>query len=221
MHADFVFQLSPVSTSASEVPDGGFLTRLDRELRPRMVAILRSRGASRDLAEDVVSEILSECVADAPRNLLARFKGEGAMDSWLFRVAINRLISRQRRERLMESIGMEALESLPCEDTREMEGALQGIVSSALHEAIASLPARTRLLLWLRHGFGIPQTRLCVCWRSTPTKLSRALSSARDAVRERTLESIHSAEPGLQLQWQDISGVCESRGLFTERCHVA
>lgn len=221
MHADFVFQLSPVSTSASEVTDGGFLTRLDRELRPRMVAILRSRGASRDSAEDVVAEILSECVADAPRNLLARFKGEGSMDAWLFRVAINRLISRQRRERLMESIGMEALESLPCEDSREMEGALQGIVSNALHEAIESLPARMRLLLFLRHGFGIPQNRLCVCWRSTPTKLSRALSSARDAVRERTLETIQSAEPGLQLQWQDISGVCEARGLFTEMCHVA
>jgi RNA polymerase sigma factor (sigma-70 family) len=221
MHADFVCQLSPVSTSSSEVLEGGFLTRLDRELRPRMVAILRSRGASRELAEDVVAEILSECVADAPRCLLGRFHGEGSMEAWLYRVAINRLISRQRRERLMECLGMEALESLPCEDSREMEGALQGIVSNALREAIESLPARTRLLLWLRHGFGIPQNRLCVCWRSTPSKLSRALSSARDAVRERTLETIQSAEPGLQLQWQDISGACESGGLFTEACRVA
>lgn len=143
------------------------------------------------------------------------------MEAWLYRVAINRLISRQRRERLMECLGMEALESLPCEDSREMEGALQGIVSNALREAIESLPAQTRLLLWLRHGFGIPQNRLCVCWRSTPSKLSRALSSARDAVRERTLETIQSAEPGLQLQWQDISGACESGGLFTEACRVA
>lgn len=221
MHADFVFQLSPVATSASETPEGGFLTRLDRELRPRMVAILRSRGASRDSAEDVVAEILSECVADAPRNLLARFKGEGSMDAWIFRVAINRLISRQRRERWMESLGMEALESLPCEDSQEIEGAVQGIVSSALREAIESLPARTRLLLWLRHGYGIPQNRLCVCWQSTPSRLSRALSSAREAVRKRTLESIQSAEPGFQLQWQDISGVCAASDLFSETRHVA
>ena len=181
MHADSVFQLfpDPASTSGWQNLSTEFLSRLNEELRPRMISSLASRGASRDVAEDVVSEILAECVAESPRNLLARFKGEGPLDGWLLRVAINRLISRQRRERLMEPAEIGEIESLPCESMEVMEEALQAIVSKALREAIESLPAEARLLLWLRHGYGIPQNRLCICWRSTPSKLSRALSSAR------------------------------------------
>ena len=222
MHADFVFQSSPDSARTTGTPGANpdFISHLDRELRPRMIACLRSRGASRDLAEDVVSEVLSECVAEQPRNLLGRFKGEGAMDGWLLRVAINRLISFQRRDRLMEPAEIETIDSMPCENRQEMEGALQGIVSRALRGAIESLPAESRLLLWLRHGYGIPQNRLCVCWRSTPSKLSRALSSARHAVRDRTLRSIQIAEPGLHLEWQDISGVCADSDFFSKTLHV-
>lgn len=186
-----------------------------------MIASLTSRGASRDLAEDLVSEILAECVGDSPRNLLGRFKGDGPIDGWLLRVAINRLISRQRHERLIESAGVEEIDSLPCENSQEMEGALHGIVSQALRGAIESLPAESRLLLWLRHGYGITQNRLCISWRSTPSKLSRTLSTARGAVRERTLRSIESAEPGLHLKWQDIFGVCADADLFSKHRHVA
>ena len=221
MRADFDIQLSPVSSSDSQTPTREFFSNLDRDLRPRMIASLKSRGASRDLAEDLASEVFSECVADSPHNLLSRFKGSGPVDHWLLRVAINRLISRQRRERLMSPVGMEEIEAIPCENTPEMEGALQGIVSKALREALDLLPVQSRLLLWLRHGYEIPQKRLCICWQSTPSRLSRALSSARDAVREHTLRSLQKEEPGLSLQWQDISGVCADSDLFSEKRHVA
>jgi RNA polymerase sigma factor (sigma-70 family) len=214
MHADFLFQLSPHDSSSNGALSEEFLSRLDREFRPKMIACLESRGASRHLAEDVVSEIISECMAEPPRNLLGRFKGEGPLDGWLLRVAINRFISRHRRERVLECVKLEVMDTLPCENPPEMEGALQRIVSNALREAIESLPAEARLLLWLRHGYGIPQNRLCVCWRSTPSRISRALSSARDTVRDRTLRSIQKEEPGLHLQWPDISGVCAESDLF-------
>ena len=221
MHADFDIQLSPISSSDSQTPTREFFSNLDRDLRPRMIASLKSRGASRDLAEDLASEVFSECVAESPHNLLSRFKGSGPVDHWLLRVAINRLISRQRRERLTSPVGMEEIEAIPCENTPEMEGALQGIVSKALREALDLLPVQSRLLLWLRHGYEIPQKRLCICWQSTPSRLSRALSSARDAVREHTLRSLQKEEPGLNLQWQDISGVCANADLFNDKRHVA
>ena len=223
MHSDSVFEFLPDPASASgwQKIDADFLFRLNEELRPRMIVSLTSRGASRDVAEDVVSEILAECVAEAPRNLLARFKGAGPLDGWILRVAINRLISRQRRERRMEPAEIGEIESLPCENFQEMEGALEAIISGALREAIESLPAEARLLLWLRHGYEIPQKRLCACWRSTPSKLSRALSSARRIIRDQTLRSIQKEDPGLHLLWQDISDVCSNSLLFTENRDVA
>lgn len=223
MHADFVFQLSPGFPPATGAAgyDQEFLARLDRELRPRMIASLQSRGASRDTAEDVASEIFSECVADGPRNLLRRYHGAAPMDGWLLRVALNRLVSRQRRERLVETTGMDGIDGVADEQSPGMEEALQGIVSKAVRDAIESLSAQTRLLLWLRHGYGIPQNRLCVCWRSTPSKLSRVLSSARETVRKRALLSIGAEEPGLHLEWRDISEVCADSVLPSESRHVA
>ena len=115
MHDDRVFELPTQFSNATGDESESFLKRLDRELRPRMISSLESRGASRDVAEDVVAEVLSECVDNAPRNLLGRFKGEGPLDGWLLRVAINRLISRHRRERAFECVELEEIDTLPCE----------------------------------------------------------------------------------------------------------
>jgi RNA polymerase sigma factor (sigma-70 family) len=192
----------------------GLVETLQRDLRPRMIANLKSRGATEAMAEDVASEILSECLADAESNLLRRFRGTDGLDHWLLRVAINRLISLQRRERVFTPLDG-ALETRPAESASSaLESPLGDLVSRALREAIASLPAGMRVLLWLRYAYGIPQNRLCVCWQCHPSKLSRLLTAAREEVRDRTLDAIRRAEPGLLLQWDDIAEVCADPEIF-------
>jgi RNA polymerase sigma factor (sigma-70 family) len=200
--------------SPRPMPTPEFLEGLQREIRPRMIASLRSRGAPEAMAEDVASEILSECLIDAESNLLRRFKGSDGLDNWLLRVAINRLITLQRRERFFTPLGS-ALEKESVEHPASgLESTLGDLVTRALREAISSLPATMRVLLWMRHGYGIPQNRLCICWRCHPSKLSRMLTAAREEVRDRTLAVIHREEPGLLLNWEDIADVCADPNIF-------
>lgn len=214
MHLDFINYFSVVNYGLNNKLSNEFFSYFDREVRPRMIACLQSRGASSALAEDIVSEILTDCLADTRHNLLARFKGVNSVDIWLLRVGINRLISHQRRECRVQDIGMEEIPFRPSEDPQVIEEELQRIVSKALQEALESLPEQWRLLLWLRHGYKIPQKRLCICWRSTPSKLSRSLSSARDAVRNHTLRSMQKVDSGLNLEWKEIFRACADAGLF-------
>jgi RNA polymerase sigma factor (sigma-70 family) len=166
------------------------------------------------VAEDVTSEILAECLLEADRNLLKKFPGSDGLDNWLLRVAINRLITLQRRERHTVPLA-EGFEPEPIMNGAvHLESPLGDLISRALKEAIGSLPAGLRVLMWLRYGYGIPQKRLCICWRCHPTKISRMLASAREQVRLRTLAAIQRVEPGLRLDWEDIAGVCAGPELF-------
>jgi RNA polymerase sigma factor (sigma-70 family) len=204
----------PESAFSSLTSSPEFLDALQSQIRPRMVASLKSRGATEAMAEDVASEILAGCLADAETNLLRRFTGSGGLDHWLLRVAINRLITLQRRERIFAPLeGSGAPE--PCDQAREeLESPLSDLVTRSLKEAIASLPPGLRVLLWMRHGYGIPQNRLCLSWRCHPSKLSRMLTAAREEVRDKTLEAIRREEPGLLLTWEDIAGVCGDPSIF-------
>jgi RNA polymerase sigma factor (sigma-70 family) len=202
------------SVFSSSRPSPEFFETLQSQIRPRMVASLKSRGASEAMAEDVASEILAGCLADAEANLLRRFTGTTGLDNWLLRVAINRLITLQRRERIFYPLeGSGVPEPSGCDDAG-LESPLGELVTRSLREAIASLPAGLRVLLWMRHGYGIPQNRLCVSWRCHPSKLSRMLTAAREEVRDKTLAAIRREEPGLILTWEDIAGVCGDPEVF-------
>jgi RNA polymerase sigma factor (sigma-70 family) len=198
--------------SSTSLPE--FVETLRTRVHPRMVASLKSRGASEAMAEDVASEILTGCLLDAESNLLRRFTGTSGLDHWLLRVAINRLITLQRRERLFAPLEGSGVPEPAGEPGEELESPLSDLVTRSLKEAIASLPASQRVLMWMRYGYGIPQNRLCVSWRCHPSKLSRMLTAAREEVRDKTLAAIRREEPGLLLSWEDIAGVCGDPGIF-------
>jgi DNA-directed RNA polymerase specialized sigma24 family protein len=196
-------------------PAPEFLEDLQSRLRPRLEASLRMRGATDALAEDVASEILAECLLESDANLLRKFPGTDGLDNWLLRVAINRLISHQRRERHIVPM-FDGCEPEPGTNGAggDLEWPLGDLILRALKQAIGSLPASLRVLMWLRYGHGISQKRLCLCWRWHPTKLSRKLAVAREEVRLRTLAEIRRVEPGLRLDWEDIADVCAETNLF-------
>jgi len=195
-------------------PAPELLEDLQSRLRPRLVASLRIRGATEAVAEDLASEILAECLLESDANLLRKFPGNDGLDHWLLRVAINRLISHQRRERHIVPM-FDGCEPEPgMNGAGELEWPLGDLILRALKQAVASLPARLRVLMWLRYGHGISQKRLCLCWRCHPTRLSRMLAAAREEVRSRTLEEVRRIEPGLRLDWEDISSVIAGPEIF-------
>lgn len=192
----------PVSDSVQSLR--AVVSRDRGEMAPRMVAALRKRGASEILAEEVVEGILADCMRGDGHNLLARFHGNSSLDAWLMRVAANRMVSAWRRTAVRhQEPPQRALEAQPAEDT-----ALRDLVSGALRGALDSLEPQDRVLLWLHHGFGVPQKRLCVSWRCSAPEMSRMLARAREFVRRRTLAEVSRVEPGLMLGWEDVCEAC-------------
>lgn len=180
------------------------------EMRGRMIGTLRGRGALEAEAEELVDQLFADCLCEE-ESLLGKFHGRCDLEVWLLRVAINRLVSVQRREssrrrrvdRRLEAGGEAAVES----DLRDL-------ARESLKAALAALPHQWRVLLWLRHGFGVSQERLSVAWRCSPSKISRILSRARLAVRRGTLSAVAKVEPGLVLGWEEICAACHDDELF-------
>jgi RNA polymerase sigma factor (sigma-70 family) len=186
--------------------------RLDSEMRERMLASLRGRGANEADAEDVVADVFTECLRPDGESLLSRYHRRCAFDKWLLRVAINRLISRQRRARMLQLMQMPP--EVACEDEGPVDAGLRELVLDALRGALDAMSPQDRVLLWMRHGFGISQKRLCVAWKCHPTRMSRMLAAARERLRRTTIERVRVAEPDLVVGWMDIAGACTDGGLF-------
>jgi RNA polymerase sigma factor (sigma-70 family) len=186
-----------------------FLT-LDREMRPRLVGSLQSRGATHSEAEDVAADVLNECHQPGEKSLLNRFNGKREFESWLLRVAINRFIDRQRRQTFfnqdgLETTGAHELGEAPPE---QPDATLRRIVRKALAESFAACDSQSRVLLWLTYAHQVKQARLAEAWGWSEAKLSRTLTASRDDIRQRTLSAVKRLEPGLTLLWEDIIDVC-------------
>ena len=184
------------------------------QMRDLIIGTLRNRGAVELDAEEAAEQVIAECLLEGGESLLARFHGRCAMDAWLLRVAINRVTSIQRRKG-MRRRWMAEHEAVAVEECR-IDAALRETVRRALRTAIAGLPHQWRVMLWLRHGFGVSQERLGKSWRYSSSKVSRILSEARSAVKRETVAALAREEPGLVLGWEEICAACSDDELLTQ-----
>ena len=208
-HLPMVLEKSPcasdILTSRTEI-----LLESRGEVISRMVASLRGRGATEVVAEEVAEQVIADCLRPGGESLLAKFHGRCAMDAWLLRVAINRMVSARRRTAIAALPGAEN----PFHNAADGDAALSAIVRRALRTALESLPHQERVLLWLRHGFGVSQKKLCVAWRCGAPAMSRLLARIRADVHRRVLRAIELEEPGLRLGWEEICALCGDDELY-------
>lgn len=106
------------------------------ELRPRLIGICRAIAG--DAAEDAVHDayLLARRSVDQVRDL-------ASLDGWLTTIAIRQCISRHRRARRLRD---RLAELLPRTSAGESD--------VGLRELVERLPARSRAVLVLHHGYG-------------------------------------------------------------------
>jgi RNA polymerase sigma factor (sigma-70 family) len=179
-------------------------------MRPRLVASLKNRGATTAVAEELAADVLGECFVSGEGCLLNRYNGSREFESWLLRVAINRLIDSQRRHLLFQRKGVDHLhqEASFATATESPDAALSQLIQKALAEAFASFEPQIRVLLWLAYAFEVKQSRLATAWGWSESKLSRTLTSSCESIRIKTLRAINQREPGLVILWEDVVEVC-------------
>jgi RNA polymerase sigma-70 factor (ECF subfamily) len=150
---------------------GAELEEIERVYRSRLPELRRVAAAvcgSRDAAADLVQDAFVRAVRRR-----ASFRGEGSFEAWLWRIVVNTARNYLRSERehaeLPADLGRRENGSVP-------EGA------SRVAAAVAALPERQRLALFLRYYADLDYHTLAATLDISPGTVGATLHAAREAL---------------------------------------
>lgn len=202
---------APSLPSSEEVPvehlqlgDPDRFAQLMRRYNQRLFRVARAITRDDAEAEDVVQQ--SYLAAFTHRD---QFAGTAAFSTWLTRIVINQALARQREQRRMRSVSLEATapdwrSGTPEQPTPEDHVGRKEL-GALLETAIDALPDAYRAIIVLRELEGLSTREAADC-----------LSISEEAARVR----LHRARSLLRAElWQHLNSVpCEVFSFGGERC---
>lgn len=187
----------PIETSGSDISDealalrvslsgdGGAFALLVTRYRGRLIALARRMlGGNAEEAEDVAQEVFV-----AAYNARDRYRRGEPFRSWLYRIAVNRCIDRQRAQGRRP--GVSALEALVQEPVDPGQGPLDALLGderdSRVQDAVDGLPPKYRAVFLLRHLDDLSYEEIAAATElplgTVKTHLFRARAQLREALK--------------------------------------
>jgi RNA polymerase sigma factor (sigma-70 family) len=140
-------------------------------------------------AEDAAQEILLKIITR-----LSTFRGESAFTTWMYRVAVNHLLSLRRRQPELEAVSFEEYEKSleldsPVDWQESRSSALQHIyveeiMISCLQGLLLCLDREHRLSFVLAEVFDVSGEQGAAILEITPTTFRKRLSRARERIQD-------------------------------------
>lgn len=192
-------------------------------------SFLVGAGALPHEAKEVVDSLWADLltpVGDQPVPL-RRYDGSCALQTWLNTVALNRLLTRKRKEHrwdklISERVGVsgngEADEEgeLPAgcrvdlSDAGPAEAPLIEIMRAAVETAFLSCEPEDFVLLQLKHCDGLLGVELGRMFDCHESVISRRLEKAQATIASATLEKVRQRDAWLELKWPDFMELCRT-----------
>jgi RNA polymerase sigma-70 factor (ECF subfamily) len=135
--------------------DGDAFSLIYQEYVDRIYRFAYSRLRRAEQAEDITQDVFIKAL----RNIRSYHYCGKPFASWLFRIARNQIIDFQRRANKCNQVPF--VETINCLDSHDPEASLeQSLQTSAIAQAIESLPPRQKEVISLRFGaeFSISET---------------------------------------------------------------
>jgi RNA polymerase sigma-70 factor, ECF subfamily len=158
----------------SKVSDGEgvALAEIEALYRARLAAFRRvARGILGD--DEAARDAVQEAFASAVRNR-ETFRGEGALEGWVWRMVVNAALMPRRAAAARPSIS-------PAGDERAANGHAQP--DPQLRAAVAGLPERQRLALFLRYFADLDYATIAEALQIRPGTVAATLNAARRSLR--------------------------------------
>ncbi len=196
--------------------DESALSELVARLEPRLAGLLVRRGVGATAAQDLVEDLLGDCVAVAPGgSLLAKYSGRSSLDTWLATVLTHRWLDQVRRNRKVQALDLEPRNgSQPMMFDRLAEPALTTLLYEALRQAFDRCNPETFVMLQLVHVHGISQRNLARQWGVSEFKISRRLSQAMRQIQADAMAQLREKDTLLRFEWDDIVDICSAMDLL-------
>ena len=182
-------------------------------------SVLVKRGASPTEARDITADVFGDCFGrENKAPLLEAYKGGGALRAFISRAALNRLIDLKRRQRFQGSLPQASYDDAPADEFDMLEGesdpnpddSLVNLLRDALIHAFGQCNPRDLMLMRLVSIHGVRQESLAHSLGWSQSKVSRAIASVMEEIREKTMEELKKADPWLELDWTDFLGLCRN-----------
>jgi RNA polymerase sigma factor (sigma-70 family) len=169
---------------------------------PRIVGLLRSRGASEDEAREIAEQLPGEAYeppADGTaRTRIGTYTGWGSLFGWLAALALRRLADRRRApDRRRDEVGRGRSPGRDPDPAEALAGAeTSSSLREGLEDAWSELGAKERLVLVLKYRDGLPQTSIAQALGVGPPRVSRLVAAATDKVRAAVRRRLPASEAG-------------------------
>jgi RNA polymerase sigma-70 factor, ECF subfamily len=150
---------------------GASLDGIERVYRARLAEFRRVAAAiigDRDLASDAVQDAFASAVRGR-----GKFRGTGPLDGWLWRAVVNASLTRRRSLRPP---------SLPAPQPPAEEA--DGFDADRVREALALLPERQRLVLFLHYFAELDYLTIASALDISSGTVGATLHSARATMRQ-------------------------------------
>jgi len=206
--ADWEFAQSLISG------DEEAFVEFENQCRPYLIAVLRKRGASETEADDIVADVVSDCVSRPERPLLSGFEGRCSLRGWLSTIATRRWIDRRRKDKFRAEVTISngevdaSMDSFTSPTIRQPDTVLIDLLRDAIDGGFDACPAESLLHLRLVYLHGFSQRNLAQVWGCHESKISRSVNAAMACIRKTVLDDISRRDPNIHLSWEDFVDLC-------------
>jgi RNA polymerase sigma factor (sigma-70 family) len=186
---------------------GSALAELRGERTKAVLKFLEGAGVPRGEADDVLHDLVVDLVTtrDDRRPMLACYRGDCLLVTWLNRAALNRVIDRRRVEERRQQREAGSAEAAPeMDDPPANDDALRDLLRTAVQCAFDTCSAEDFVLLYLRHAGELHFKELSRMFGNTEKTISSRAERAAADVRFAITAEIERRDPWLKLSYEDI-----------------
>ena len=198
------------------------LKQMQERCREPVKAFLLQSGASRQEADELVEQLWADCAAPLGRATprLASYDGTCSLRTWLRAVALNKLLTRKRRDLRWAQLVPQRIECgqednasfiEPNAGTPELRDEhLLSLMREAVEAAFGTCAPEDFVLLQLVHCGDLKLREVAPMLGCSVATASRQLKRAGDEIAASTLAYVRASDPWLELKWEDFAELCRS-----------